>query len=68
MGKTAFALNIARNVADLQAFPVVVFSLEMSRNQIIYRLLSNESGISNSKLRSGIIKSNEWRLISKAIN
>ena len=68
MGKTAFALNIARNVADLQAFPVVVFSLEMSRNQIIYRLLSNESGITNSKLRSGIIKSNEWRLISKAIN
>jgi len=68
MGKTAFALSIARNVADLQPFPVVVFSLEMSRNQIIYRLLSNESGISNSKLRSGIIKSNEWRLISKAIN
>jgi len=68
MGKTAFALNIARNVADLQAFPVVVFSLEMSRNQIIYRLLSNESGITNSKLSSGIIKSNEWRLISKAIN
>ena len=68
MGKTAFALNIARDVADLQAFPVVVFSLEMSRNQIIYRLLSNESGITNSKLRSGIIKSNEWRLISKAIN
>ena len=68
MGKTAFALSIARNVADLQPFPVVVFSLEMSRNQIIYRLLSNESGISNSKLRSGIIKSNGWRLISKAIN
>jgi len=67
MGKTAFALNIARNAADLQPFPVVVFSLEMSRNQIIYRFLSNESGISNSKLRSGIIKSNEWRLISKAI-
>lgn len=68
MGKTAFALSIARNAADLQRFPVVVFSLEMSRNQIIYRLLSNESGISNSKLRSGIIKPNEWRLISKAIN
>ena len=39
MGKTAFALNIARNVADVQSFPVVIFSLEMSRSQIIYRFL-----------------------------
>lgn len=68
MGKTAFALNIARNVADLQSFPVVIFSLEMSRNQIIYRFLSNESGVNNSKLRSGAINANEWRLVSKAIN
>ena len=68
MGKTAFALNIARNVADLQSFPVVIFSLEMSRNQIIYRFLSNEPGVNNSKLRSGAINANEWRLVSKAIN
>lgn len=68
MGKTAFALNIARNVADLQSFPVVIFSLEMSRNQIIYRFLSNESGVNNSKLRSGAINANEWRLVRKAIN
>ena len=68
MGKTAFAINIARNVADLQSFPVVIFSLEMSRNQIIYRFLSNESGVNNSKLRSGAINANEWRLVSKAIN
>lgn len=68
MGKTAFALNIARNVSDLQDYPIVIFSLEMSRNQIIYRFLSNESSISNSKLRSGRINSNEWRSVSKAIN
>jgi replicative DNA helicase len=68
MGKTAFALNIARNVAEIQPFPVVIFSLEMSRNQIIYRFLSNESGVNNSKLRSGAINSNEWLLVSKAIN
>ena len=55
MGKTAFALNIARNVSGLQDYPVVIFSLEMSRNQIIYRLLSNESGITNSKLRLEIL-------------
>lgn len=68
MGKTAFALNIARNVADLQASPVVIFSLEMSRSQIIYRFLSNESGINNSKLRSGAITSNEWKSVSRAIS
>jgi replicative DNA helicase len=68
MGKTAFALNIARNVSDLQDYPVVIFSLEMSRSQIIYRFLSSESSISNSKLRSGIINTNEWRSVSKAIS
>jgi len=68
MGKTAFALNIARNAADLQASPVVIFSLEMSRSQIIYRFLSNESGINNSKLRSGEITSNEWKSVSRAIS
>jgi len=68
MGKTAFALNIARNVSGLQDYPVVIFSLEMSRNQIIYRLLSNESGITNSKLRSGNIVGNEWNSVSKAIS
>lgn len=68
MGKTAFALNIARNAADLQASPVVIFSLEMSRSQIIYRFLSNESGINNSKLRSGEITSNEWKSVSRSIS
>jgi len=68
MGKTAFALNIARNVSDLQDYPVVIFSLEMSSSQIIYRFLSSESSIPNSKLRSGIINTNEWRSLSKAIS
>lgn len=68
MGKTAFALNIARNVADSQVYPVVIFSLEMSSSQIIYRFLSSESGITNSKLRSGTINSSEWKSVSKAIS
>lgn len=67
MGKTAFALNIARNVADIQSYPVIIFSLEMSRSQIIYRFLSTESGINNSKLRSGTINPVEWKSVSKAI-
>lgn len=67
MGKTAFALNLARNISELQSFPVAIFSLEMSRQQIIYRFLSTESQISNSRLRSGNITSSEWGLVSKAI-
>jgi replicative DNA helicase len=68
MGKTAFALNIARNVAELQTYPVTIFSLEMSRQQIVYRFLSNESQVINSKLRSGSINISEWKSISQAIS
>lgn len=68
MGKTAFALNLARNISEIQEFPVGIFSLEMSRQQIIYRLLSVESQIINSRLRSGNITDEEWSLVSKAIS
>lgn len=67
MGKTAFALNLIRNVADEQSFPVIVFSLEMSRQQLIYRFLSTESQVIHSKLRTGHISGEEWQSISKAI-
>jgi replicative DNA helicase len=67
MGKTAFALNIARNVADSNNFPVVIFSLEMSRSQLIYRFLSSEANITNSKLRSGNINADDWKAVNRAI-
>ena len=67
MGKTAFALNVARNVADSSNFPVVIFSLEMSRSQIIYRFLSSEASVNNSKLRSGNITSDDWNSVNRAI-
>ena len=67
MGKTAFALNVARNIAGSNKLPVVIFSLEMSRSQIIYRFLSNEANINNSKLRSGNITSDDWKSVNKAI-
>lgn len=67
MGKTAFALNLARNISEAQTFPVAIFSLEMSSQQIMYRLLSSESQISNSRLRSGKISTEEWKLVNKAI-
>ena len=68
MGKTSFALNLARNIAEGQPFPVTIFSLEMSRQQIMYRFLAIESQIVNSRLRSGDVTPEEWNLISKAIN
>lgn len=67
MGKTAFALNLARNIAEYQNFPVAIFSLEMSRQQLIYRFLATESQIVNSRLRAGNINSTEWSIINKAI-
>lgn len=68
MGKTAFALNLIRNVAELQKYPVVIFSLEMSRQQLVYRFLSRESQVMHSKLRTGNIDQQEWYSVSKAIN
>lgn len=52
-GKTAFALNIARHLAVQENIPVGIFSLEMSKDQIIDRLLATEAGVSLWKLRTG---------------
>lgn len=68
MGKTAFALNLARNICELENVPIIIFSLEMSRQQLVYRFLSKESQIMHSKLRSGNINKTEWYSVSKAIN
>ena len=67
MGKTALALNIAEHVAIKQKIPTVVFSLEMSRIQIVSRILSMNSGISSQSLRTGRIQDGEWeRLFDSA--
>ncbi len=68
MGKTAFALNIARNVAAAYKLPVAVFSLEMSKEQLMQRLLSTESRIESSRLRGGRISSHEWEPLGHAIS
>lgn len=54
MGKTAFALNLAKNIASFK-YPIAVFSLEMSYNQLVSRLLSGESGYSNVEIRNANI-------------
>ena len=66
MGKTSFALNIARNVAMLQGKVVAFFNLEMSREQMVNRLLSSEARVSSQKLRTGNLTPDEWSRISVA--
>ncbi len=68
MGKTSIVLNIAKNVAQLHDLPVCVFSLEMSKEQLTYRLLSMEVGIESGRLRTGRLQQEEWPLLGQAIN
>lgn len=66
MGKTSFALNIARNVAVQQNRTVAFFNLEMSREQMVNRLLSSEARVSSKKLRVGNLTPDEWSRIAFA--
>ncbi len=69
MGKTALALNIARNVACKTNIPVGVFSLEMSSQSIVDRLISSEAHVDSWKLRTGRISSEqEFQRISDALD
>lgn len=66
MGKTSLALNIARNVAVNSKKTVCFFSLEMTRDQLAQRLLSNEASIESQKLRTGELTSDEWTRLAQA--
>ncbi|MBE6032721.1 MAG: replicative DNA helicase [Clostridiales bacterium] len=68
MGKTAFALNIAQNAALKHGAKVLVFSLEMSKEQLSQRLLAMESRIDMKKLRTGDLDAQDWTSISIAID
>ncbi len=68
MGKTSIVLNLAKNVAQLHELPVCVFSLEMSKEQLTYRLLSMEVGIESGRLRTGRLNQEEWPLLGQGIN
>lgn len=67
MGKTALGLNIALNVIRESKLPVLFFSLEMSKEQIMYRLLSIEANINQSRLKSGKLYHNDWVKLNKII-
>ena len=66
MGKTALALNIARNAAINDNIPVALFSLEMSKEQLSMRMLSSEARLNSSRLRSGFISHDDWMQITEA--
>ncbi|MFM7435994.1 MAG: replicative DNA helicase, partial [Vulcanococcus sp.] len=68
MGKTAITLNLAKNVAQLHNLPVCVFSLEMSKEQLTYRLLAMEVGIESGRLRTGRLNPDEWPLLGQGIS
>ena len=64
MGKTAFVLSMARNMAINFQAPVALFSLEMSSVQLITRLISSETGLSSEKLRTGKLAEHEWEQLT----
>jgi len=65
MGKTAFALNIARNAAVEYNIPVGFFSLEMSDQQLVQRLLCSEAMVDSQRLRTGRLREREWPKLSR---
>jgi replicative DNA helicase len=67
MGKTSLCLSIGHNISQKANLPVVVFSLEMSKEQLVQRLLSSEAEIDSHRLRSGRISENEWQKVGTAI-
>ncbi len=60
MGKTAFVLNIAQSMAFKQHLPVAIFSLEMSKEQLVNRMFSLQSGVDAQKLRTGNLDEADW--------
>ncbi len=67
MGKTSFILNVAENIAFKQNKAVAIFSLEMSRQQLVNRLFSMQARVDSMTLRNGSLKDEEWtRLIESA--
>jgi replicative DNA helicase len=67
MGKTAFALNLASNAAVHSQVPVAIFSLEMSKDQLVNRMLSSEAMVDGSKMRTGQLEDNDWQKVAKAL-
>ncbi|MDI6889790.1 MAG: replicative DNA helicase [Thermodesulfovibrionales bacterium] len=66
MGKTAFALNIAQHVGVELREPVAIFSLEMAKEQLAFRMLCSEAMVNSSSIRKGFIKKEDWHKLTSA--
>ena len=66
MGKSAFAINIATHAAVNNNVPVVIFNLEMSKEQVANRILCSEAMVDSNKIRTGKIDDNEWIKLANA--
>ncbi len=67
MGKTAFALNLAQNAAIHSGVPVALFSLEMSREQLVNRMLCSEAMVDSNKMKTGQLEDNDWQKVARAL-
>ena len=67
MGKSAFALNIATNAAVRANVPVMIFSLEMSKEQMVNRILCSEAMVDSNKLRTGKLDEDDWTKLAGKI-
>lgn len=67
VGKSSFALAVARNAAVLDKVPVGLFSLEMSKEQVAMRLLASEAGVDGQRIRTGYLQEDDWKKISVAL-
>ncbi len=67
MGKSAFALNIATNAAIRAKVPVAIFSLEMSKEQMVNRILCSEAMVDSNKVRTGRLEEDDWSKLAEAI-
>ena len=67
MGKTAFVLNVVDHVAVKKGIPCMVFSLEMSKEQLVNRMLSMESNVDSQKLRTGTLTDSDWEAVVEGV-
>jgi replicative DNA helicase len=67
MGKTGFALSLAKHAAQTHKKHVAIFSLEMGNDQLVQRLIAQETGIASQRLRTGKLEPDEWELFTHAV-
>jgi len=68
VGKTAFALNVAQNIAVRAGLPVAIFSLEMSKDQLVQRMLCAEAYIDGHRMRNGTLEDDDWPKLSMGVS